>query len=99
MTVPRGFGKFEQRGGITVVQDPTEAEYASMPESAIRGFQVDYILPISRMGPLLETLVSGGVHVNGSSNLSDIPVPDSECDQSCPECGGVMKVNRRGFLY
>jgi two-component system chemotaxis response regulator CheB len=94
-----GLWEIKQRGGIAVVQDPKEAAYASMPESAIRGFQVDYILPISHMGPLLETLVSGGVQVNSSGKLSDPSVPETQCDQSCPECGGVMKQQRHGLLF
>lgn len=94
-----GLWEIKQQGGITLVQDPKDAAYASMPESAIHGFQVDYILPISDMGPTLETLVSGGVQVKSSEKSAEVPVPDTECHQSCPECGGVMKETRLGQLY
>lgn len=94
-----GLWEIKQRGGITVVQDPKEAAYASMPESAIRGFQVDYVLPLSHMGPLLETLLSRGAGVNGAGKLPEPPVTDSQCHQSCPECGGVMNEMRHGLLY
>ena len=43
-------------GGITVVQDPHEAEYPSMPETALHNVEIDYIAPIARMGALLEEL-------------------------------------------
>jgi len=40
-------------GGLTVVQDPQDAEYSSMPETALRNVEIDYVVPISAMGPLL----------------------------------------------
>ncbi|MVN74793.1 chemotaxis protein CheB [Hymenobacter sp. HMF4947] len=45
-------------GGITMVQDPQDAEYPSMPESALRAVEIDYVLPVAQMGPLLTALVS-----------------------------------------
>ena len=41
-------------GGVTVVQDPQEAEFPSMPESALRNVAVDYVVSLSALGPLLE---------------------------------------------
>jgi two-component system chemotaxis response regulator CheB len=43
--------------GITVVQDPEEAEAAEMPRSAMQGLSVDYCLELSETGPLLDLLV------------------------------------------
>lgn len=96
-----GLWEIKKRGGVAVVQDPQEAAYASMPVSAIRGFGVDHILRIRQMGPLLEHLVSGGAKVNGRENVSESPSSpdDSQCHQSCPECGGVMTEWRHGLLY
>ena len=45
-------------GGIAVVQDPAEAEYPSMPESALRHVAVDYVVPLDQMGALLLSLVT-----------------------------------------
>lgn len=94
-----GLWEIKRQGGITIVQDPKEAAYPSMPESAINGFKVDYILPISRMGPLLETLVAGDVQMNSPRRSFDSLIADGECDQSCPECGGVMREHRYEGLY
>lgn len=47
-------------GGTAVVQDPTEAEFASMPESALRHVAVDYVVPLGQMGALLRELVGAG---------------------------------------
>lgn len=44
-------------GGVAVVQDPADAQFASMPESALRHVAVDYVVPISHMGALLTELV------------------------------------------
>jgi two-component system chemotaxis response regulator CheB len=44
-------------GGIAVVQDPADAEFPSMPESALRAVAVDYVVPLSQMGALLQQLV------------------------------------------
>jgi chemotaxis response regulator CheB len=42
--------------GVTVVQDPGEAECPDMPASAIRHVAVDHWLPVAAIPPLLSTL-------------------------------------------
>jgi two-component system chemotaxis response regulator CheB len=44
------------RGGITVVQDPSEASSPSMPRSALKHVQIDHCLPIAEIGSLLAQL-------------------------------------------
>ena len=51
-----GMSAINQRGGITVVQDPHEALFPSMPMSVIREIKVDYSVPLSEIAPLLEKL-------------------------------------------
>ena len=48
-------------GGKTIVQDPQEAEYPSMPESALQNVDIDYVVPLNMMGPLLEEITHGTV--------------------------------------
>ena len=36
-------------GGLTIVQDPIEAEYDAMPQHAIATGQVDLVLPVRQM--------------------------------------------------
>ncbi|GAA3962541.1 chemotaxis protein CheB [Hymenobacter antarcticus] len=48
-------------GGVTIVQDPHEAEYPSMPETALRNVDIDYVVPLAMMGPLLEEITHGAV--------------------------------------
>jgi two-component system chemotaxis response regulator CheB len=45
-------------GGVTVVQDPKDAAYPDMPQSALNHVKVDYCVPLAEMGALLERLVT-----------------------------------------
>ena len=44
-----GIKAIRERGGFTLVQDPTEAEYDGMPRTAIATGLVDRILPVSQL--------------------------------------------------
>lgn len=57
-----GLQAIERRGGIAVVQDPDEAEWPSMPLSALRHVQVHHRVGLAAMGPLLAELVALPVH-------------------------------------
>jgi two-component system chemotaxis response regulator CheB len=48
-----GLWAIKQLGGITIVQDPDEAEFPSMPRSALEAVQVDHRVPVSAIPPLL----------------------------------------------
>ena len=53
-----GLQAIKKRGGITVVQDPAEAEYPSMPRTALRYVKVSHTLPVVDIGALLIRLVA-----------------------------------------
>jgi len=53
-----GLWAIKSSGGVTVVQDPVDALYPDMPRSAALGNDVDYVLPVAEMGPLLTRLAS-----------------------------------------
>ena len=56
-----GMQKIRQRGGLTVVQDPGEAQAATMPEKAISLCAPHLVLPLAdirKLLPLLETTTS-----------------------------------------
>ena len=44
-----GLKRMKERGGLTVAQEPGEAEYDSMPRSAIDTGMVDWVLPVTEM--------------------------------------------------
>ena len=51
-----GMRAIKQRGGIAIVQDPSEATFPSMPLSVMQDIKVDYSLPLREIAPLLNTL-------------------------------------------
>lgn len=52
-----GLWAVKKYGGLAIVQDPDEAEVPSMPQNAMRAVQVDHIVTISDMAPLLVKLI------------------------------------------
>ncbi|MGO4478439.1 chemotaxis protein CheB [Massilia sp. 2TAF26] len=51
-----GMAAIHASGGLTVVQDPDDAQVATMPQSAIDRFSPHLILPLARIGALLPML-------------------------------------------
>ncbi|VVN08913.1 Chemotaxis response regulator protein-glutamate methylesterase [Pseudomonas fluorescens] len=51
-----GMAHVHQRGGLTIVQDPLDAQVATMPLAALDSHQPDHILPIRGIGRLLVEL-------------------------------------------
>jgi two-component system CheB/CheR fusion protein len=56
----------KESGGIVLVQDPNEAEYASMPRSAIATGVADFVMPVRDLAKQLSALIHG---------KSSIPAP------------------------
>jgi two-component system chemotaxis response regulator CheB len=52
-----GLRAIKRCGGLTVVQDPADAAYDSMPRSAIRHVEVDHVRPLDGIAGLLVELV------------------------------------------
>ncbi len=53
-----GLDVIKRLGGTAVVQDPEDALYPSMPQSAIAHVAVDYVVPLAQLAPLLVGLTS-----------------------------------------
>lgn len=52
-----GLDVIKRLGGVAVVQDPADALFPEMPQSAIDHVAVDYVVPLARMAPLLIELM------------------------------------------
>ena len=52
----KGMKLVKKYGGLTIVQDPNEAEYPVMPQAAIDEVKMDYVLPIKAIIELLINL-------------------------------------------
>ncbi len=108
-----GLLAIKHRGGATLVQDPEEALYTSMPASAIRYVHPDYVLPTRELVDVLVRLTakSGGPRPEttrvGAGNPANqaAPAPAAEHAQpgelvpfSCPDCGGSLWATMAGEL-
>ena len=51
-----GMWSINRLEGVTIVQEPEEATYPSMPDSVLRFVDVDYRLPLADIAPLLVSL-------------------------------------------
>jgi two-component system chemotaxis response regulator CheB len=51
-----GLYEIGRHRGITIVQDPGEAEWPDMPASAFKHVAVDHCVPLDSIAPLLSTL-------------------------------------------
>jgi len=56
-----GMWTIKRFGGLTIVQEPLEAMYASMPQSVMEYVDVDYIASVADIGPLICELTSQSV--------------------------------------
>lgn len=96
-----GLYEIKQRAGIAIVQDPADAEAASMPLSALANVAVDYTLPISEIPALLTRLATNsGKIAAGSSGAFAMKSHNfaSPAAQTCPDCGGAMRDVQVGTL-
>jgi two-component system chemotaxis response regulator CheB len=66
-----GLLAIKRRGGQTIVQDPQDALFSSMPQSAIAHVEVDHVIPLAGMGPLLVQVVHEQAAGQGS-----FPIPE-----------------------
>jgi two-component system chemotaxis response regulator CheB len=65
-----GLSVIKGHGGVAVVQDPNEALFNGMPNSAIAHVKVDYVLPVQSLAETLVQLVQDDAHT-GDSMTSD----------------------------
>lgn len=55
-----GLKAVHEAGGLTIVQDPTEAEYPDMPQNAMHDLPVTFCLRLAEIGPALDILARRG---------------------------------------
>ncbi|OGX91755.1 hypothetical protein BEN49_18565 [Hymenobacter coccineus] len=62
-----GLQQVQQHGGLTIVQDPHDAEQPAMPTNALALLTPDYLVPLAQLGPLLVRLTTAGAPANRRS--------------------------------
>jgi two-component system, chemotaxis family, protein-glutamate methylesterase/glutaminase len=100
-----GLVAIKRCGGLSVVQDPDDAQWPEMPRRAIERAQPDYVVGIGQMAALLSRLSNepAGARVQIPSALDlETRIAAQEFDPlgitaigqpsrlSCPQCGGVL---------
>ncbi|MBE7169142.1 MAG: chemotaxis protein CheB [Williamsia sp.] len=66
-----GLWTIKSKGGIAMVQDPDDAEVASMPRSALAEVEVDYCLPANLMAGVLTRLSKEKLPQEGKTGEDD----------------------------
>ena len=101
-----GLQAIKSAGGITMVQDPVEAQFTSMPLSALNRVEIDHCLPLAELAAQLVRLVG---EYDGQGESTDPDLYDeaamadglhSHPDQldklgrrsvfTCPDCDGLL---------
>jgi two-component system chemotaxis response regulator CheB len=101
-----GLRAIKRCGGIAVVQDPADAPFPDMPESALRHVDVDYCVPVSEMGALLARLAAEpaaktpeipmDIRLETAIAAQELSSMDTEdylgkpAPFTCPECHGSL---------
>ena len=84
----------KRRGGISIIQDPAEAAFPSMPVSALENDHVDYSLPAAEIGPLLAELARTPVQEEGGTDVPN--ETHREAAMAELQSGAVHDPNRPG---
>jgi two-component system chemotaxis response regulator CheB len=93
-------------GGITIVQEPSEAEFADMPRNVLRHVDVDYRVPVNDMGYVLQDIatkpvrepaavpeeieIEAKVNEQMGSAIDQLRKIGTHSDFTCPDCGGNL---------
>jgi two-component system, chemotaxis family, protein-glutamate methylesterase/glutaminase len=100
-----GLSLIKEAGGIAIVQNPEEALISGMPLSAIQSVEVDYIMSVTEMGPLISRLVQEEIAQVAAATREwewEPDVAEMETDMlqkghpgppsplTCPACGGAL---------
>ena len=101
-----GLMAIKEQGGLAVVQQPSDAAYPSMPQSALRYVKTDYCLPLSEIAATLVQLVADPVAEQTGPSVSleteyRISLGDTDAMEqiaalgklspfTCPDCQSVL---------
>lgn len=85
-----GLWEIANRGGITIVQDPAEAQFPSMPLNAVQDAIVHYRLPVAEMGQLINRLIHGEETANDAEAVEMERQVGRFSGFTCPECRGPL---------
>ncbi|HXR84750.1 MAG TPA: chemotaxis protein CheB [Hanamia sp.] len=101
-----GMVAIKRCGGTCIVQDPNEAEYPDMPLSVLEEIDVDYCIPLSKMGGTILKIITAKepaktkipadiikevkISEEGIGSIDDLQALGACTYYCCPDCGGVL---------
>ncbi|MFL6520155.1 MAG: PAS domain S-box protein [Chthoniobacterales bacterium] len=77
-----GLKHIRAQGGLTIVQDPNEAEHESMPVTAISTGMVDWVLPVEKMAPKLLEFVRNENRMKLPPEILGAEEPDAKMEDA-----------------
>jgi len=99
-----GLLAIKNAGGITIVEDPNDAQVASMPKSALHQVQPDYCVPAREIGDLINRLAETegrpmvAAH-KGNGGPGKVENKRTLTSFTCPDCHGtIWEVNENGEI-
>jgi two-component system chemotaxis response regulator CheB len=106
-----GLMAVKARGGVTIAQDPADAAFPSMPESAVRFVRPGHVAPARDIAGLIADHVAAGeirdvaARERGATMGTEDGGGEAAADQeglaselTCPECGGTLWEKAAGDL-
>jgi two-component system, chemotaxis family, protein-glutamate methylesterase/glutaminase len=109
-----GLWALSKTGGVTVVQDPSDAAFPEMPRSALNRLHPDHVVHLKNIPALLDSLVQQPagdpapvpdnipyeveVARSGRGSMNDMDRFGRRSVLACPDCGGVMWELNEGKL-
>jgi two-component system CheB/CheR fusion protein len=81
-----GIARIRERGGVTLVQHPDDAEYDQMPRAAIATGAVDIVLPVSELPERIMTLAAESARIM----LPDMGPPPESGEAGPPPPGSPV---------
>jgi two-component system chemotaxis response regulator CheB len=109
-----GLFAVKARGGLAIVQEPTDAAAPDMPLNAMLNLTVDHCLPLAQIAALLtkiasEESASGEVSSQGMNEerndlidppqrMKSPPPNETQISLACPECNGTLYEQKEGEI-
>lgn len=101
-----GMEAIKRAGGLTIVQQPEEAEFTDMIKNVMEQIEVDHVLKIEEMSKVIEEAYSSkkcevgkvprqvkleaNITKRMSSNYAELKQLGEHTPFTCPECGGLL---------
>jgi two-component system, chemotaxis family, protein-glutamate methylesterase/glutaminase len=100
-----GMVAIKRCGGVTIVQDPEEAEFSEMPNYVLRTMKVDYCVRTEEMGTIIREVTNNDVTKHDipedirlesaiaertAVSIDDVRALGVYAETSCPDCGGGL---------